>query len=267
MFFSPFLPNTPRCYAHLLGGCSNRISGEHVFTKAIMGEGNITLVGHPGIPDHKTIGINSAVSNILCTSHNSILSILDDEAVKLSKALDDFHASTSGEFSIKIKGLIFERWLLKGVMGRLAAGQTPLGRTYPSNPAIVGALFGIIPLPNPMGMSSMVGVGRMQFHTKETLFRELLAVDPAGQSHIVGAFVTLHGIPFMFSFDGPFPVSDYLKTPDGDSYLDPYDSKNATLRFHPADLILSENGKRRLTVIFDWENPERRPEARHQPLL
>ncbi|MEJ8825165.1 hypothetical protein WKW80_24585 [Variovorax humicola] len=217
-----------------------------------MGEGGIGLDGYTGIPDCTVVGISSAASKILCTEHNSGLSLLDSVAKKLSEALGSFHETRSGSVAVELDGPLFERWLMKVSMGYLAAGHTPLGRRFPSNPSVVAALFGTIPMEPPIGMYSMVGVARHTDRVKEVLFRELVAIDPSGTSRVVGAMVALHGIPFLFSFGGPFPIEDYLRRPDGKSYLDPYDCTSARAVFHPPYLRVSNEGKKQLEVHIRW---------------
>jgi hypothetical protein len=252
LFFALATADTPKCYAQRLGGCSSKISGEHAFTESVMGKGGLLgMRGFPKIPD-SMIGISSATANVLCTDHNSLLSPLDSEAKKLSDALDQYHAATSGTYTVVLKGPLFERWLLKVVMGYLAAGYTPLGRQYPSSTEVVAALFGLIPMAPPIGMYSMTGVDRWSDYTKEVLFRELTAIDPAGAHQVVGAFIALHGFPFLFSLGGPFAIQDYLRRPDGTSYLDPYDCTNAKASFHPTSLTIRDQGQKQMAVEFKW---------------
>jgi len=251
MFFQTKLPDTPRCYAHLIGGCSNKMSKEHVFTQAVMAKvGMIGMTGYPNRPD-STIGISSAVSKILCRAHNSELSVLDNEAKKLSDALIDFSTGKSPGI-VHLDGAKFERWLLKVTLGYLAAGHTCLGRLYPRVPDVIHALYGHIPLGSPIGMYSLVEVGSWPEHPREILFRELVATDPAGQARCVGAFISLHRVPFLFWFGGPFPIRDYLLKPDGSSYLDPYDCTTASTRFHPTATRLSCDGVPDLVMNFAW---------------
>lgn len=254
MFFFPPSDTSPRCYAHLLGSCSTGLSREHLFTKGVMGQGGaIGLRGHPSIPDDTFVGLSSATAKVLCSAHNSRLAVLDDEAVKLSRALDKFHSANAGASEVEIDGRLFERWLLKVSLGYFAAGHTSLGRRYPSTPEIVAALFGQISMSAPVGMYSMVGVHRHAEHTKEVLFRELVAIDPNGIQRAVGSFVALHGLPFLFSLGGPFPIEDYLRKPDGASYLDPYDCTLARASFHPPFVRLSEDIGKEILIRFRWD--------------
>ncbi|WP_157627456.1 hypothetical protein [Variovorax boronicumulans] len=252
MFFEPYVHGSPKCYAHKLGGCSSGISGEHVFTKAVMGEGSIAVVGWPKIPDHTFIGLGSATANVLCVDHNSALSGLDSEAKKLSDALGEFHSAKAGETQVALDGSVFERWLLKVTLGHLAAGMTAVGKRYPLKAEVVAALFGLIPMAAPIGMYSMAGVERNSSFTKEFLFRELTAVDPMGQPRVIGAFIALHGLPFLFYLGGPFPIDGYFLRPDGTSYLDPYDCQNAKANFHPPSLFLRDEGAKSLRVDLAW---------------
>lgn len=251
MFFSS-PSDSKECYARLLGGCS-QLSLEHVFTSGVMGgSGMISFRGHSKIRDDTPIGIASAATKVLCGNHNGLLSPLDSEAIKLSDALGRFHAASSGRFTVQVDGRLLERWLMKVTLGYLASGETPLGRRYPSTQALVAALFGRAEIPPPLGLYAMVGVDRHAEHTTEVLFRELTVVDPAGLTRVVGSFVTLHGVPFLLSLGGPFPIADYLLRPDGTSYLDPYDCTNARAAYRPPSVRLGDAQEKQIEITFDW---------------
>ncbi len=147
---------------------------------------------------------------------------------------------------------MFERWLIKVTLGHLAAGHSRTGRLYPAVPEIVAALFGLIPMAPPIGMHSMVGVSRHTDVVQEVLFRELTAVDPSGRERVLGSFVAVHSLPFLMSFGGPFPVEDYFVTPNGASYLDPYDCTHARASFHPPFVRLYDHPSKELIARFQW---------------
>lgn len=253
MFFSP-PSNSRECYARLLGGCAPGLSREHVFTSGVMGgSGMVSFRGYSKILDDTPIALARAAPKILCSTHNSMLSPLDSEAIKLSDALGEFHAARSGHFEVQIDGPLLERWLLKVTLGYLASGQTPLGRRYPSSKNLVALLFGRAEIPPLLGLYAVVGVDRHAEHTTEVLFRELTVVDPAGMTRLVGSFVTLHGVPFLLSLGGPlFPIEDYLLRPDGTSYLDPYDCTNARAVYRPPFVRLGDAQEKQIEITFDW---------------
>ena len=103
-----------RCWASCLGDCSNGISAEHYVSDGIFDAESVTLVGFPWCRDEpKTIGLSSAVANILCSTHNSALSDFDNEAAKLSKFLVDTYRLPQINHSIALNGYLLEKWALK----------------------------------------------------------------------------------------------------------------------------------------------------------
>src|SRR5271169_3677011 len=69
------------CWAACLGNCSDKISREHVITKSLFLDNEVTVNGLPWCVEPKTIGMASLTAKILCSLHNSELSELDQEAV------------------------------------------------------------------------------------------------------------------------------------------------------------------------------------------
>src|SRR5262249_5828274 len=75
----------PDCYARAFGGCSRQMSGEHYISKGILElvenrvgqkSKSVRAVGlafqKPGV--EQQFGVTSLVGNILCETHNSLLS-------------------------------------------------------------------------------------------------------------------------------------------------------------------------------------------------
>jgi len=76
------------CWASLIGGCSGGSSREHYISSGIFDETEISVFGLPWCKDQPArIGLNNAVSKILCGTHNNQLSLYDSEASKLSRFL------------------------------------------------------------------------------------------------------------------------------------------------------------------------------------
>lgn len=120
-----------RCYARALGGCSDRISGEHYFSRTILQDfSSIRVSGPKWIREGETrqVGLSSLVAKILCQHHNSCLGSLDSEGGRFFAALRDFDAGLHDHPLHSASEAIFagediERWLLKCLCGLLASGS------------------------------------------------------------------------------------------------------------------------------------------------
>src|SRR5665213_2855249 len=76
------------CWAACLGNCSNKMSREHIVTKAMYLDNEITVSGMPWCADEpKTVGMAGLTAKILCVAHNSALSKVDEEAVRFARAM------------------------------------------------------------------------------------------------------------------------------------------------------------------------------------
>src|SRR5215469_6528483 len=77
----------PKCWAAELGSCSEKISREHLVSRALFAAPKVRVQGLPWCKgEPKEIGIESATGKILCKTHNSELSAIDQEAGALAKA-------------------------------------------------------------------------------------------------------------------------------------------------------------------------------------
>jgi hypothetical protein len=109
--------------------CSQKISGEHYISAAILAEfGDLRVSGLPWFgPGDALIGPGALRANILCTKHNSALSPLDTEGrralVGVRNCLDHvFKRSLSRKPLFRIaSGEALELWALKTLMGLLHA--------------------------------------------------------------------------------------------------------------------------------------------------
>lgn len=127
----------PECFARALGGCSQKISGEHYVSKSLLElvenragkiSKSVRVEGlafqKPGIL--QSIGVASLVGNILCEAHNSCLSPLDVAGTGLFTALDRLNDAagepTLPDQVLHVDGDRLERWMLKTLCGGLYAG-------------------------------------------------------------------------------------------------------------------------------------------------
>lgn len=114
------------CWASCLGNCDNKITREHYISDGIFENTIIRVKGLSWCKgEEKEIGLQNAVSKILCKKHNNDLSNFDCEASKLSKFLRESIRGNSLECKkILINGKYLEKWALKtfinlGILGAL----------------------------------------------------------------------------------------------------------------------------------------------------
>jgi hypothetical protein len=106
------------CWASLIGGCSGGPSREHYISSGIFADTSLSVFGLPWCKDQPVkIGLNKAVSKILCQCHNRQLSPYDSEASKLSGflTLNVFDEPLKND-SISISGILLEKWFLKTML-------------------------------------------------------------------------------------------------------------------------------------------------------
>src|SRR5258708_34366047 len=116
-----------RCFLHGYGSCGGKISGEHYISETVLdaigNKGSVHIGGLAWQSQQKlqSIGIRSLVSNVLCETHNSGLSSVDNAAGTFFRAVDAADKRTATLPSITtVEGMLVERWFLK-VMCGLAA--------------------------------------------------------------------------------------------------------------------------------------------------
>ena len=114
----------PQCYASETLRCSKQGSGEHYLTRKVMEY--VTENGQGKLKGFEfgTIPARGAIGRVLCRAHNSALSSLDDEIVRLVKTI---HAPRPG--LALFNGQDIERWMVKAVLGMVAAGVVRTGGT------------------------------------------------------------------------------------------------------------------------------------------
>lgn len=113
-----------KCWANKLNNCCETISREHLISDTIL-ENIIRVKGLSWCKDKiTTIGRKGLVSKILCKTHNSQLSTIDNEAGNFSNTLiqfdRDFNKIKKYGFNIKnppltysINGELLEKWFCK----------------------------------------------------------------------------------------------------------------------------------------------------------
>jgi len=127
------------CWAESLGGCSNKISREHIFSEGVHFSDQITVQGLPWCSDKPvSVGLSSLTRKILCTRHNSELSVADAAATSAIKAVED--AITLHKFreryrptqwtrkDFRINGYELESWFLKTLVNITFKSEKLIGK-------------------------------------------------------------------------------------------------------------------------------------------
>ena len=111
----------PKCYANMRGGCSRKISHEHVISHSLIklygfDDPMLKLKHDTGYGVREFVRAKKFVANILCEKHNNDLHRADDAALALAKFLRNIsmrYRNGAGEWAATKKSLstvtIFKR--------------------------------------------------------------------------------------------------------------------------------------------------------------
>jgi hypothetical protein len=195
------------CWAECLGGCSGGLSREHIVSEAFFEGESITVKGLDWTgDDEQQIGINSAVSKILCRAHNSNLSPLDAEIKTIRACFRKFSGLISKddqttEFLGTVDGIKFERWLLKTTINFIRSSPIKYLDFFP-DPLLVEMAFGITPFNHKTGQG--LYLVNPNLHGYMARVDNFVHVQPtilsvAERSALFGALVTFCGFPFFLN--------------------------------------------------------------------
>ncbi len=192
------------CWAKTLGGCSSVQSGEHLFSACLFQGTMVTVQGFHWCPEPKSVGLASLTANILCTTHNSGLSQLDNAAQQTLKTLAEAARLSDVRAGLKprrfwrslkytVNGPPFESWFMKTtinlfhVVGAGAKWHSTGQRADDPPAEFVEIVFGQRSISSPLGLYATPQVGA--------------AVGPAGYLSFIPVFATgerLAGALFQF---------------------------------------------------------------------
>ena len=192
------------CYAEHLGNCNGGISKEHYVSRSVLeaAGGEIQVSGFPWQEKNETkkVGINSLVSKVLCSYHNSELSSLDASGSSFLEALRSIFNTTieEREFSNEIfnlDGKKTELWLLKIFCGLLATSKvTKIPGRW------VEILFEKELFPDGSGLHIFGETGRgIWFFNLVRVF----SVQDTNSTNIAGAKFGIGGLAFLLAFGRP----------------------------------------------------------------
>ena len=187
------------CWASLIGGCSKGSSKEHYISGGIFDDTVISVFGLPWCKDQPaSIGLNNAVSKILCQTHNSQLSPYDSEASKLSRFLSsNIIEDPLKNDSISINGILLEKWLIKTLinLGYLGAMDQPKYSKIVPEEAIVRYLFQNTKIRDGIGLYFVSGGLSNTGYRTSVSWNTIL--NKSENDKIVGMLLTFNGIQFI----------------------------------------------------------------------
>ena len=239
----------PKCYASPISGCSEKISKEHFFSKAIIKKFSpivnaVKISGFPWQKDSfKTIPLSAFQSKILCVTHNNALSKLDEVGL-------DFYSAYAEVFSLEKKkenykkiylfnGYDVEKWMLKCGFGYLFSknlqfkGKRVSEVNYPPD-WLLQILFSNSHLPGTRGMYLVGDVGQAAVQGGVTINMIARAISSPQLEIIDGYEILLNGLLFVLALDNP-PLNTL---------------KNTTYR--PSELIFRGSGGRQIIIKLSW---------------
>jgi hypothetical protein len=252
-----------KCWAKSLGRCATKLSREHLFSDGLFDEPQIVVSGYPWLKgETRVIGAAALTRKILCATHNSALSPVDQAACDLFR---DFFRdlNTAAEQHAKwrlstepgtwqalqttVDGSLLERWLVKTTVNHSLAGRSDLRWHLNDQPIVnvphnlVEAAFGMVPLSHPMGLYAAVSVGITQESTQEVSFAPIIK---AGR-HVSGGTFGLRGLHYLLwleNRDVPSPPSRVI----------PHDWPNPQIVHHPARMDYSVQGHDSHNITYRW---------------
>ena len=225
----------PFCWAACLGDCSVDHSREHILTRSTIRGPQLSVEGFPfqqgqAITLHK----NKFSSNILCRYHNNYLTSVDQAGTTAFEALRDA-VSAGPKRKSKIRGELFERWLLKTFINfeLLANFSTRI-------PAeLVEISFGIRSFPPQSGLFYLVNEEYRVIPEDRISFIRLH--DPSRNGDVPCGKFIVGGFPFLLAL-GPAPTGP-ITFRDNQGMVE-----ESRLIHHPARFNFPSGN----AVIIDW---------------
>lgn len=214
-----------KCWANSLGDCNSTQSKEHYVSKNLF-DGDVAVSGFKWLKEETKVFKRSDIgSNILCSKHNSDLSVLDAEAGKTLRTLKELmrvqevrknfkKLNLSLLFQSKIKGDLLERWAAKVVIGLFCVvGKDKeywhLNGKDKWNPPqeIVAPIYGKTHFKEPVGLYVAMKEG------EDVDFPDGVSISPLFYENegLVGAILYFKGIRFLVWLYSESPNSSFIE--------------------------------------------------------
>ncbi|TGM62981.1 hypothetical protein EHQ94_19660 [Leptospira meyeri] len=245
------------CYASKLGNCSEIQSREHIFSKNIFPEG-IYIQGFEWCLDKPIlIGPNSAVSKILCKTHNTLLSEYDSEAGKFFRILREMstHETTMKNRNYylvqkkryNVNGFLLENWFFKTLVNIYYAKKD--NQKYKINlNLLLNIIYNKEIISEPYGLSIMVAIGSKIETLDSILYTPVLDKT---KNEIVGGLFKFRGVKFLLKI----PLSGDI-TPSNIIHLEEdmrdWNSLTSLWRPNKLEMTIPNSKKKFQSIKFFW---------------
>lgn len=249
-----------RCWASYRGGCSNKLTGEHIVSNSLFKLENVPVKGFPWCKDDfVTVGRGALKRNILCAAHNSQLSPVDTGGVvamhamyrmfELARTRSVQIVKNSEPEHLHVNGLMLERWLLKTAInvsfrGRYFIGSMGEKRGIPP-PYLVEVVYGEPSFSHYMGLYTLALDGSY------TCSNDNISLAPLIKDDCIGAFYfSIYSFDFVLSITASPPPASLRAigiTGFPDHVLD------AQWRYREQKLVFSIGGTPSHDLSFSWE--------------
>lgn len=243
-----------RCWARSVGGCSSKLSREHLFSEAIF-RGPIVVSGYPWCNgEEKVVGPAALTKKILCVAHNGASGSLDQEAAsffhEVSAAAPILLSRRASPETLwepsetVVNGPVIERWFLKTAINLSLAGRSDL-RWYPTDSALtdvpealVRVVYGQRSLSPPQGLYSVAIVGVPHQYDDSLSFAPVVKSG----SHIVGGTFSFRGLNYLLWLEDRQPPRSALRS----------EWANPELHFHLAGWDFFVAGRPSHRITYRW---------------
>lgn len=248
-----------KCWANILGNCGDKISREHLISKGIFADRSFRVKGFSWCKnEYKNVGIEAITRKCLCTTHNNLLTDVDNEGVRLFQVLDKIAELSSasreptgtGNDDLHVfNGNLLERWFLKTLINVSYNSNHHLGEfgeiTGRPHEYLVHVAFGKVPFSHYMGLYSLVLDGH------KGVSRSQISITPVIKNNeiIGGAVFSFRGMDFFLSLTPSIPPYKlgYLDIKGFQPYI-----LDSVLMYRCPKMAWSRNGASLYTVNVLW---------------
>lgn len=228
-----------------MGGCSEKISREHLISRSLFPNPTVLVEGYDWCKESRSIGIDSLTRKILCARHNSALSIADETITKLNAI------ANHPRIGITISGRALECWFLKTLVNLSIGTDTHIGCGMAESlpgwppPYLAAVAFSSLRLTHSMGLYILNCEEPYKYKQGEIIFTPLVKDNSIG-----GALFGIAGLYFFLSINpGATPTTIGDMTP---SLIFPPHVRAATMSHRPIWLDFADKQGNVARMNIDW---------------